>query len=77
MAKIYILLKIFVKKFVLLLQTITSGDLCKRSVLLKKLYVWFELEAKSLSLNKLLFTKIKMSKSSQKIADKKHVFLIW
>ena len=37
----YILLKIFVKKFVLLFQAITSGDLCKRNVPLKKLYVQF------------------------------------
>ena len=71
------MLKIFVKKIVLLLQAITSGDLCKRSVLLKTLYVQFELEAKPLSLNKLLFTKLKRSKSSQQIADTKHVFLIW
>ena len=77
MANIYISLKIPVKKFVLLLQAITSGDLCKRSVLLKKLYVRFELLAKSASLNKLLFTKIRRKKNSQKIADTKHAFLIF
>lgn len=46
-------LKIFGKKIVLLLQAITSGGLYKGSVLLKKLSVRYEIEAKSLTLNKL------------------------
>ena len=67
MGKIYIAkiycsnITLFNKKIVLLLQAITSAGPCKRSVLLKK-YVQFELEARFLSLNKLLFTKIKSGK---------------
>ena len=51
--------------------------ICPKEVLLKKLNIRFELEAKSPLLDKLLFAKIKRSKSSQKIADTKHLFLIW
>ena len=41
---------------------------------MKKLRTRYQLEAKSLSLNKLLFTKTKRIKSSKKFADTKHVF---
>ena len=36
--------------------------------------VWYEVDAKSLQLKKILFTKLKMSKRSQKVANTKHVF---
>ena len=35
--------------------------------------VWYEVDAKSLQLKK-IFTKLKMSKRSQKVANTKHVF---
>ena len=36
--------------------------------------VWYEVDAKSLQLKNILFTKLKMNKRSQKVADAKHVF---
>ena len=45
-----------------LLQEITSGGPCKRSKKsIEKKYVCFELEARSLSLNKLLYIEIERS----------------
>ena len=46
--------KIFVKKIVLLLQAIFSGDLCKWNLVIEKLYFVYELNCNFLSINMLL-----------------------